>query len=64
MKKIPQVLSRDVFLGDRIEAIVDEGIRISGKRVARLMRHRSICQPSRRMTTTTTMHDRDAKADN
>ena len=41
--------------------LVDEGIRISGKRVARLMRNRSICGASRRKTMITTIRGRDAK---
>jgi len=51
--------SRSTYGRLRIHAeLVDEGIRISGKRVARLMRNRSICGASRRKTT---IRDRDAK---
>ena len=46
----------------RIHAeLADEGIRVGGKRIARLMRNRSICGASRRKTTITTIRDRDAK---
>ncbi len=54
--------SRSTYGRPRIHAeLVDEGIRISGKRVARLMRNRSICGASRRKTTITTIRDHDAK---
>jgi putative transposase len=54
--------SRSTYGRPRIHAeLVDEGIRISGKRVARLMRNRNICGASRRKTTVTTIRDRDAK---
>jgi len=54
--------SRSTYGRPRIHAeLVDEGIRIGGKRVARLMRIRSICETSRRKTTITTIRDRDAK---
>ena len=54
--------SRSTYGRPRIHAeLVDEGIRISSKRVARLMRNRSICGDSRRKTTITTIRDRDAK---
>jgi len=54
--------SRSTYGRPRIHAeLVDEGVRISGKRVARLMRNRSICGASRRKTTITTIRDRDAK---
>ena len=39
----------------------DEGIRVSGKRVARLMRERNIKGVSRRKGTVTTIRDRDAR---
>jgi len=77
MKRSPSEHAQsDVLLGDRIEAISRrsrstygrprihaevEGIRISGKRVARLMRNRSICGASRRKTTIMMIRDRDAK---
>jgi len=54
--------SRSTYGRPRIHAeLVDEGIHISGKRVARLMRNRSICGASRRKMTITTIRDRDAK---
>ncbi len=54
--------SRSTYGRPRIHAeLADEGIRISGKRVARLMRNRSICRASRRKTTVTTIRDRNAK---
>ena len=54
--------SRSTYGRPRIHAeLADEGIRVGGKRVARLMRSRSICGASRRKTTVTTIRDRDAK---
>ncbi len=54
--------SRSTYGRPRIHAeLVDEGIRISGKRVARLMRNRSIYGASRHRTTIATIRDRDAK---
>jgi len=54
--------SRSTYGRPRIHAeLVEEGIRISGKRVARLMRERRLYGASRRKTTVTTIRDRDAK---
>ncbi len=54
--------SRSTYGRPRIHAeLTDEGIRVGGKRVARLMRNRSICGASRRKTIVTTIRDRAAK---
>jgi len=54
--------SRSTYGRPRIPAeLADEGIRVGGKRVARLMRNRSICGASRRKTIVTTIRDRAAK---
>lgn len=54
--------SRSTYGRPRIHAeLADEGIRVGGKRIARLMRNRSICGASRRKTTVTTIRDGDAK---
>lgn len=70
--------SRDLLLGDRIEAIHrksrstygrprihfelrEDGIAVSGKRVARIMRERGIFGASRRKSTTTTIRNRNAR---
>jgi putative transposase len=54
--------SRSTYGRPRIHAdLKDDGIRVGGKRVARLMRNRSICGASRRKTTITTIRDRDAR---
>ena len=54
--------SRSTYGRPRIHAeLIEEGIRVSGKRVARLMRERSIHGASRRPTVITTRRDRDAR---
>jgi putative transposase len=54
--------SRSTYGRPRIHAdLKDDGIRVGGKRVARLMRNRSICGASRRKTTITTIRDNDAR---
>ncbi len=54
--------SRSTYGRPRIHAeLVDEGIQVGGKRVARLMRNLHIHGASRRKTTITTIRDRDAK---
>lgn len=54
--------SRSTYGRPRIHAdLKDDGIRVGGKRVARLMRIRSICGASRRKTTITTIRGRDAR---
>ncbi len=54
--------SRSTYGRPRIHAeLAEDGICVSGKRVARLMRNRNVCGASRRKTTTTTIRDRDAK---
>jgi putative transposase len=54
--------SRSTYGRPRIHAeLRDEGISISGKRVARLMRERRIYGASRRKFTVTTVRDRDAR---
>ena len=54
--------SRSTYGRPRIHAdLVDEGIRIGGKRIARLMRERQIKGASRRKGTITTIRDRDAR---
>ncbi len=53
--------SRSTYGRPRIHAeLIDEGIHVSGKRVARLMRERNIHGASRRPTVITTRRDRDA----
>jgi putative transposase len=54
--------SRETYGRPRIQAdLVDEGIHVSDKRVARLMRERRIHGASRRKGFKTTMRDRDAR---
>ena len=54
--------SRSTYGRPRIHAeLLDDGVRVGAKRVARLMRNRSIYGASRRKTTTTTIRDRDAR---
>ena len=54
--------SRSTYGRPRIHAeLRDEGIAISNKRIARLMRERQIQGASRRRTTVTTVRDRDAR---
>ena len=54
--------SRETYGRPRIQAdLVDEGIRVSDKRVARLMRERRIHGASRRKGFKTTVRDRDAR---
>src|SRR5208283_512936 len=54
--------SRSTYGRPRIHAdLRDEGVSISGKRVARLMRERGIYGASRRKSTTTTIRNRDAR---
>ena len=54
--------SRSTYGRPRIHAeLLDDGVRVGAKRVARLMRNRSIYGASRRKTTTTTICDRDAR---
>ncbi len=54
--------SRSTYGRPRIHAeLAEEGIRIGSKRVARLMRSRSIHGASRRKTVVTTIRDRDAR---
>ncbi|MBC5805692.1 MAG: IS3 family transposase [Candidatus Eremiobacteraeota bacterium] len=54
--------SRSTYGRPRIHAeLADEGIRVGGKRVARLMRDRNIYGASRRKTIITTIRDRTAK---
>jgi putative transposase len=54
--------SRSTYGRPRVHAqLIDEGIHVSGKRVARLMRERSIHGASRRPTVITTRRDRDAR---
>jgi len=54
--------SRRTYGRPRLHAdLKDEGIKISGKRVARLMRERHIIGASRRKGVTTTVRDRDAR---
>ena len=54
--------SRSTYGRPRIHAeLADDGIHVSGKRVARLMRNRNIYGASRRKTTITTIRDRDAR---
>ena len=54
--------SRSTYGRRRIHAeLADEGIRVGSKRVARLMRSRSIHGASRRKTIMTTIRDRDAR---
>jgi putative transposase len=54
--------SRSTYGRPRIHAeLRDEGIAISSKRIARLMRERQIRGASRRRTTVTTIRDRDAR---
>ena len=54
--------SRSTYGRPRIHAeLKDEGIAISNKRIARLMRERQIQGASRRRTTVTTIRDRDAR---
>ena len=54
--------SRSTYGRLRIHAeLLDDGVRVGAKRVARLMRNRSIYGASRRKTTTTTIRDRDAR---
>ncbi len=54
--------SQSTYGRPRIHAeLADEGIRVGGKRVARLMRNRGICGASRRKTIVTTIRDRAAK---
>jgi putative transposase len=54
--------SRETYGRPRIQAdLIDEGIHVSDKRVARLMRERSIHGASRRKGFKTTVRDRDAR---
>jgi putative transposase len=54
--------SRSTYGRPRIHAqLRDDGITVSGKRIARLMRERRIYGASRRKGTTTTVRDRDAR---
>jgi putative transposase len=54
--------SRSTYGRPRIHAdLVDEGLKISGKRIARLMRERGIKGASRRKGIITTIRDRDAR---
>jgi putative transposase len=54
--------SRSTYGRPRIHAeLRDDGITVSGKRIARLMRERSIYGASRRKGTITTVRDRDAR---
>ncbi len=54
--------SRSTYGRPRIHAeLREEGIAISNKRIARLMRERQIQGASRRRTTVTTVRDRDAR---
>lgn len=54
--------SRSTYGRPRIHAdLIDDGIKVSGKRIARLMRERRICGASRRKGVITTLRDRDAR---
>jgi putative transposase len=54
--------SRSTYGRPRIHAeLLEDGVRVGAKRVARLMRIRSIHGASRRKTTITTIRDRDAR---
>jgi putative transposase len=54
--------SRSTYGRPRLHAeLIYDGIHVGGKRVARLMRERSIQGASRRKTTITTVRDRDAR---
>ncbi len=54
--------SRETYGRPRIQAdLIDEGIHVSDKRVARLMKERSIHGASRRKGFKTTVRDRDAR---
>jgi len=54
--------SRSTYGRPRIHAdLIDEGIGISGKRIARLMKERGIKGASRRKGIITTIRDRDAR---
>lgn len=54
--------SRSTYGRPRIHfELAEDGIRVSGKRVARLMRNRNVYGASRRKKTITTIRDRDAR---